>query len=184
MHENEPTARAVLRKKVLDSLTQGDKLTWGTDPHYEYKSRTSVDLRSHAAVLACGSDTERADAMAACFAQVLADRRHNIVSPMLAQRMTHTLLASVGKTENLVPRYTAEKLLELLHADSHPRWRRALGVQTMTLHPVLQLTELTELAAPDWSRDAAGKKSRAGKRGVDGLHREKAVRGAADEHTK
>ena len=159
MHKDEATVRAELRKKALDLLTQGDKLTWGTDPHYEYKSRTSVDLRSHPAVLACGSDTERADAMAACFAQVLADRRHNIVSPMLAQEMTRTLMASVGITSEIsVPRYTSEALLELLDADSHARWRRALGMQTMTLHPVLQLTELaelTELAAPDWSREAA-----------------------------
>ena len=157
--KNEPTVHAVLRKKALDSLTQGDKLTWATDPHYEYKSRTSVDLRSHPAVLACGSDKERADAMEACFAQVLADRRHNIVSPMLAQEMTRTLMASVGmKTDNWVPRYTSEKLLELLDADSHARWRRALGMQTMTLHPVLQLAELTKLAAPDWSREAAEQK--------------------------
>ena len=32
MHKDEPTVRAELRKKALDSLTQGDKLTWGTDP--------------------------------------------------------------------------------------------------------------------------------------------------------
>ena len=164
MHKDEPTVRAELRKKALDSLTQGDKLTWGTDPHYEYKSRTSVDLRSHPAVLACGSDTERADAMAACFAQVLADRRHNIVSPMLAQEMTRTLMASVGlcpdatdaptgiPTIKQTPKYAPEQVQELLAADLRPRWRRALGMQTMTLHPVLQLTEL---AAPDWSRDAA-----------------------------
>ena len=97
--------------------------------------------------------------MAACFAQVLADRRHNIVSPMLAVEMTRTLMASVGiSSEISVPRYTAERLLELLQADSHPRWWRALGVQTMTLHPVLQLAELTKLAAPDWSREAAEQK--------------------------
>ena len=164
---NEPTVRAVLRKKALDSLTQGDKLTWGTDPHYEYKSKTSVDLRSHPAVLACGSDTERADAMAACFAQVLADRRHNIVSPMLAQEMTRTLMASVGlcpdatdapagiPTIKQTPKYAPEQVQELLAADLRPRWRRALGMQTMALHPVLQLKEL---AAPDWSREAAEQK--------------------------
>ena len=156
---NEASARAVLRKKALDSLTQGDQLTWGTDPHYEYKSRTSVDLRSHPAVLACGSDTERADAMAACFAQVLADRRHNIVSPMLAQEMTRTLMASVGlcpdatdaptgiPTIKQTPKYAPEQVQELLAAHLRPRWRRALGVDNKVVEE--------EFTAPDWSRKEA-----------------------------
>lgn len=151
-----PSVRALLRKKALDSLTQGDKLPWGTDPHYEYKSGTSMQLRSHPAVLACGSDAERANAMEGCFTQVLADRRHNLLSPLLAQEMTRTLMAAVGMrpdatdaptgipTIKQTPKYAPEQVLELLAADSRPRWRRALGVENKMV--------AEEFTAPDWSR--------------------------------
>lgn len=144
-----PYAKQKQRKIALDELTQGDSLHWGTDPHYQYKSGCSFNLRAHPAVLGCGSDVARRNAMHACCSQVLLDRQNNMLSPLLAEQMMQTLLESVALSANTrtcapvgiptikqTPQCSPEQVLELLKPELHAQWQLALGLP----------------ATPDWSR--------------------------------
>ena len=135
-----PLEVAIWRSGILKSLTYDHDLEVATSPHYEYKYHIQTDLRMHPAVLALEDDNVRQTGMIACLSQVLADRQHNILSPLLAQSMLETLAAStvrmeapsgiptIKQTPKTTPDLTAERLLELLDEDVRPRWRCALGM--------------------------------------------------------
>ena len=136
-----------MRQNALNVLTQGDALICAPNTDYQYKTRKCFDVRAHPAVLACGSDMQRANAMTACCTQVLVDHKHRMLSPLLAANIMQTLHASVGlrtstcapigiPTIKQTPKLKPEQLLELMHSDLRRQWELALGIP----------------AAPDWSR--------------------------------
>ena len=94
-----PLEVALWRSGILKSLTYDHDLEVATGPHYEYKYHIQTDLRMHPAVLALEDDNVRQTGMIACLSQVLADRQHNILSPLLAQSMLETLAASTVRME-------------------------------------------------------------------------------------
>ena len=153
--EMTPLEQALWRSVFLRSLTVGHDHDVATDPNYRYKNQTQTDLRMHPAAMAVEDDKVRHKAMIACLSQVLADRQHNILTPLLAEDMLNTLetstvcteapsgIPTIKQTPKTRPKLTTDKLMELLDEDVQPQWRRALGMDAGTV----EIKAVTELAS-------------------------------------